>query len=117
MGDVGKYLKQIEPEDRSQIERICAVARELIPDAKEGTSYGMPALFYKDKPFIGFAVRKNFIGVYPYSGGAVAHVKSKLSGFDLTPGSIHVTKTKPIPIAVLKAMIRFRVAQIDKRQG
>ena len=115
MGDVATYLKQFPAQDREQVERICDVARKLVPDAKEGTSYGMPALFYRDKPFIGFAVRKNFISIYPYSGKVVTQVRDKLKGLDSTSGSIHFTEKQQIPIAVLKELIRFRLAEIDRR--
>ena len=52
MGEVGAYLSTVEGADRDALQRVYAIAREVVPEAEEGTSYAMPALLYRDKGLI-----------------------------------------------------------------
>jgi hypothetical protein len=47
MGTVDDYLDALEPDDRAAIDRVYALARTEVPDAEQGTGYGMPALVYR----------------------------------------------------------------------
>ena len=58
MGTVDDYLAGLDPADSEQIAGIYAVAREVVPDATQGTGYGMPALLYSGRPLI--SVRRAF---------------------------------------------------------
>ena len=49
MGEVTAYIGTIEGVDRDALERVYAIARGIVPEAEEGTSYGMPALLYRGK--------------------------------------------------------------------
>ena len=47
MGEVSAYLSTLDGADRDALERVYAIAREVVPEAEEGTSYGMAALLYR----------------------------------------------------------------------
>src|SRR5438445_96224 len=68
---IDEYLQQFNEPKRKELERIREVAKQVVPDAKEVISYGMPALTYKGKAFLGFNVHTNHIGVYQYGGEEV----------------------------------------------
>ena len=44
------YLDGLSVAERAAFEHIRKLAMDLVPDAEEGTSYGMAALKYKQKP-------------------------------------------------------------------
>jgi len=71
MSVIDDYLQGISPPQRTELERIRAIAREMLPESEEVISYAMPAIKYKGKPIIGFAARKNHIGIYPFSGKVI----------------------------------------------
>ena len=52
---VGVVDDYFEPGPRRQeaFERIRSLALDIVPDAEQGTSYGMAALRYKQKPLLG----------------------------------------------------------------
>ncbi|MBA2953001.1 DUF1801 domain-containing protein [Nocardioides sp. MAH-18] len=83
-----------------------------VPDAEEGTSYGMPAWRVKGKPLLGLNRAKAHVGVYPFSPEVVDAVRGRLAGFTLTKGGVQCTPDRPVPDDVLVEMVRLRLAEI-----
>ncbi|WP_263729393.1 iron chaperone [Cellulomonas sp. SG140] len=115
MGEVDAYLSTVDGADHDALERVIAIAREVVPEAREGVSYAMPALLYRDKGLIATVRTKKFLSLYPYSGAVVASVRDALSGFDTTSGSIHYSAQHPLPEDVVRRIVQARRAEIDAR--
>ena len=113
---IDEYLQKIEPEKKASLERIRKIAKQVVPDATETISYGMPTLQYKGKSFLGFDVHTNHIGIYPFGGEVIEVYKDKLKDFGLSKGAIRVLFDKPIPEKLLKEIIKYRIKRIaDKK--
>jgi uncharacterized protein YdhG (YjbR/CyaY superfamily) len=117
VGEVTAYLGSIQGADRAALERVYAIARGLVPEAEEGTSYGMPALLYRGKGLIATLQTRRFLSLYPYSGVVVASVSDALSGFETTSGSIHYSAEHPLPDEVVRRIVGERRAEIDAKAG
>lgn len=116
MGTVDDYLAGLAPEDRSAIDRVYGVALTLVPDALQGTGYGMPALVHRGKPLLSVMRARTHIGVYPFSPAAVAAVADALAdhpGVGLAKGTIRFQPDHPLPEAVIRHLVETRRAQID----
>ena len=113
MGDVGAYLSTVDGADRDALKRVYAIAREVVPEAEEGTSYAMAALLYRGKGLIATVRAKKFLSLYPYSGAVIASVLELLSDFDTTTGSIHYSADHQLPDAVVRRIVEARRAEID----
>ncbi len=115
MSVIDEYLQKIEPGKRKQLERIREIAKQVVTDAQEAISYGMPTLKYKGKAFLGFNLHKNHIGIYPFGGEEIEIFKDKLLeyGYGFSLGAIRVQFDKPIPEDLLKEIIKHRVKRID----
>jgi len=61
MGVIDDYLEELGDSQRAQLERICRIVLDRVPDAEEGRSYGLPAFRYKRKPLLGFAALKDHL--------------------------------------------------------
>ena len=111
---IDDYLKNIEPEKRKQLERIRKIAKQIIPDAEEVISYGMPTLRYKGKSFLGFDTHTNHIGIYPFGSSEITIFKDKLNElkYKFSTGAIRVPYNNPIPESLLKEIIKHRVKRI-----
>jgi uncharacterized protein YdhG (YjbR/CyaY superfamily) len=114
MSVIDGYLNKIEPTKREPLVRIREIAKQVIPDAQEVISYGMPTLKYKGKSFLGFNAHANHIGIYPYGAEEIEIFKDKLSKnkYEFSSGAIRVPYDKPIPESLLKEIIRHRVKRI-----
>ena len=86
--------------------------KDVAPDAEEGKSYGMPAFLYAGRPLLGFRSAKNHLSVFPFSPEAIEAVKNRLSGFNLSKGTVRFSAEKPIPEDVLTDLVRARKQEI-----
>ena len=84
----------------------------VVPDADQGTSYGMAALRYRGKPLLGFRATARHLSVFPFSAEVVAAVAGHLEGYDLSKGTIRFTADRPLPDDVVRDVVRHRVAEI-----
>ena len=100
MGVVSTYLSTIEDADRAALERVYAIALEIVPEAEEGMSYAIAALIYRGKGLIATVQAKKFLALYPYSGAVVAANLDLLEGFETTKGSIHYSATQSLEVSV-----------------
>lgn len=103
---VDMYLSTVEAADRDALQRVYAIAREVVPEAEEGTSYAMAALLYCDKGLVATVRAKTFLSLYPHSGAVVASVLEALSDFETTSGSIHYSADHQLPDALVRRIVR-----------
>jgi uncharacterized protein YdhG (YjbR/CyaY superfamily) len=116
VGAVTEYLSTVGGADGAALQRVYEVAHELVPEAEEGTSYGMAALLYRGKGLVATLQAKKFLSLYPFSGAVVASVADDLAGFETTSGSIHYSAEHQLPDDVLRRVIEARRAEIDERR-
>lgn len=111
--EVDVYLATLAESDRARIAEIYARAQAVVPDAVQGTTYGMPALLYKSKGLIAVMSNKNHIGIYPF--GALAEIADAATevGLDITKGSIHLGPGQTLPSDLLEKLLYRRVAKLD----
>ncbi|MDQ6752025.1 MAG: DUF1801 domain-containing protein [Actinomycetota bacterium] len=117
MGTVSEYLGTIEGADRAALERVYAIARELVPEADEGTSYGMCALLYRGNGLVTTLRTTKFLSLYPYSGTVIPAVIEDLAGFETTSGSIHYSAEHQLPEPVLRRIVGLRRAELDAKHA
>lgn len=117
MSVIDQYLMTVDNQNRKELERIRSIAKELIPEAEEVISYGMPTLKYKGKSFLGFSIRSKYIGIYPYGKEEIELYKNKLEklNYGFSSGAIRIPFDKPIPEDLLKEIIRHRTERIIKK--
>lgn len=117
MGAVDEYLAGVEdPDDRAALARVYALAREVVPDAEQGTGYRMPALKHRGKVLISAIRAARHLGVYPFSAAAVAAVSAQVAdieGADASTGAIRFRPGTPIPDDLIRALVAFRSAEIE----
>ncbi len=111
MSVIDDYLVKLEGVDKTIIETMYAITREMVPSATEELSYGMPAFKYKGKGLIAVMANKKFLSLYPF--GSVKKLNLDLSAYECTPGSIHFSANHPIPDDLLRKIITMRVQQIE----
>ncbi len=115
MGEVEDYLRTVDGADRAALERVYAVAREVVPEAVEGTSYAMAALLYRGKGLLATVRARRFLSLYPFSGAVVASLADALGDFETTTGSIHYSADHQLPESTLRRIVATRRDEIDAR--
>ena len=113
MGAVEEYLSGLEGVEREAVGRVLGRALELVPEAEESRSYGMPTLRYRGKPLISAIVTKSHVGVYPFSSAVIAALSMDLGGFSPSKGAIRFQLDAPLPDDVLDRIVLARRDEID----
>ena len=112
MGTIDSYLTGLDESDQVALARVLAVAMQEAPDAEQGTSYGMPALWFAGTPLLGFRAATKHLAVYPFSPAAVDAVRDQLSGASLSRGTVRFTAEAPLPEQVIRDLVRARRDEI-----
>jgi uncharacterized protein YdhG (YjbR/CyaY superfamily) len=113
--EVDQYLAKVEEPKRATLQQLRETIRQVLPDADEVISYGMPAFRQHGKVIAGFAAFKNHLAYLPHSGSVFTELKEELAGYRSTEGSLHFPIDKPLPKSLVKKLIATRLRQI--RQG
>ena len=114
--NVDEYLVGIPEPARGTLNKIRAAIRSAVPpDATETISYGMPAFKYKG-PLVWFAAFSNHCSLFP-TASVIEAFKNDLKGFSTTKGTIHFPTNKPLPAALVKKLVKARVAQNESKKG
>ena len=108
--DIDLYLAGIEEPKRSTLQTVRERILEIVPEAQQCISYGMPAFRVEGKVIAGFAAFKNHCAYLPHSGSVISEIP-ELQDFKSTPGSLHFEVDKPLSKKLLKELIRIRRAQ------
>jgi uncharacterized protein YdhG (YjbR/CyaY superfamily) len=113
MGEVTDYIAGLEEPARTVLERYRARALAAVPEAEEGTSYGMAALRYRGRPLISVVSTKQGYSVFPFSPAVVERVIAEFAGFESTKGGIKFTDKRRLPAKAFDALVARRRDEID----
>ena len=113
--NVDEYLAGVPEPARGTLNRIRAVIRSAMPaDAAEAISYGIPAFKYKGS-LVWYAAFSNHCSLFP-TASVLEAFKNELKGFSTSKGTIHFPTDKPLPTALVKKLVRARVAQNESKK-
>jgi uncharacterized protein YdhG (YjbR/CyaY superfamily) len=84
---------------------------QIVPQAEEVISYGMPAFKVDGKIVAGLLANKKHVGYYPFSGSVLHLFEKELVAFSITKSAIHVPVDKPLSKTLIRKLIKARVAQ------
>ena len=112
--DVDEYLAAVPPDQRAALEKLRKIVRAAAPKATEGISYGMPGFKYLGA-LVYFAAFKNHCSFFPASGKLIRAHQRELAGYETAKGTIRFTVDKPLPAALVKKLVKARVAENEAR--
>ena len=112
---IDDYLRDVDEPKRSTLRALRLTILEVIPDAEQGISYGMPAFRVQGNTVAGFAAFKDHLSYLPHSGTVLEQLADELAGYTMTKGSLHFAVDRPLPKAVVTKLIAVRLREADRR--
>jgi uncharacterized protein YdhG (YjbR/CyaY superfamily) len=112
--DVDEYLAALDEPKRRTLERLRTTILEIVPEAEQCISYGMPAFRLDGKVVAGFAAFKNHLSYLPHSGSVLPELADDLVGYTASKGALQFSVDKPLPKALVKKLIAVRQRQLGK---
>ena len=114
---VEEYLAALPDDKRAALERLRKTIRSAAPMATEKISYGMPAFHHRGN-LVYYAAFKDHCSLFPGSKKVLANHADDLAAYETTKGTIHFTVDEPLPAALVKRIVKERVAENEaKRSG
>ena len=113
--EVDEYLREVEEPKRSTLQRLRATILEIIPEAEQVISYGLPAFRVGGATVAGFAAFKDHLSYVPFSGSVLGQLGDELEGYTMTKSSLHFDVDRPLPKALVNKLISTRLAEARGR--
>ncbi len=115
--DVATYLDRItDPAKRAALEKLRRDILAAAPGAVDCIAWSMPSFRLDGRLLVCYAAAKNHCSLYPMSTGVMADLAEDLAKYDTTKGTIHFQADKTLPAALVKKVVRARIAE-NKAKG
>ena len=116
MADVEEYLAKVPEPARTTLQKVRAAIRSATPKgATEAISYGMPAFKYKGM-LVAYAAFANHCSFFPASGDLLKEFAEQLKDYPCSKGTIRFAMDKPLPAALIKKIVKARVAKNEAKK-
>jgi uncharacterized protein YdhG (YjbR/CyaY superfamily) len=113
--NVDEYLAGIPEPARGMLNEMRAAIRSAVPAAATETiSYKMPA-FKHEGILVWFAAFADHCSLFP-TAAVIEAFRKELKGFSTSKGTIHFPLGKPLPTALIKRLVKARVAQLESKK-
>ncbi|HMB21587.1 MAG: iron chaperone [Chloroflexota bacterium] len=106
---IDEYIAAFPEDVRDRLQTLRQLIQELAPTAEEAIKYQMPT-FVLNGNLVHFAAFKNHIGFYPTPSGTETF-KQELSPYKTAKGSIQFPLAEPLPLPLIRKIVKFRVEE------
>ena len=113
LSSMDDYIAGFPPNVRQILEQIRSAIKAIAPDAQETIKYRMPT-FVLHENLVHFAAFTNHVGFYPTPSG-IAKFRDELSAYDSAKGSVQFPLNQPIPLSLIKKIVKFRVQEVSAK--
>ena len=107
--DVDEYLAALDEPKRSTLEQLRQTIAEIIPEAEQAMSYGVPAFKIAGTTVAGFSAAKSWLSYLPHSGTVLSTIPAEdLTGLTASKGALRVPVDQPLPASLVRTLIEAR---------
>ena len=112
---IDQYLAALPERQRIPLEKLRKTIKAAAPDAEECISYGLAA-FRQHGMLVGFGATANHLGFYLMTNSLLKSYEKELKGYDLSKGTIRFQPDKPLPVALVRKLVKARLAENEAGQ-
>jgi len=113
---IDEYLAALSDDKRAALEKLRKTIRAAAPKAEECISYQIPA-YRQDGMLVGFGATGNHCAFYLMSSSIVEAHKEELKDYDTSKGTIRFQPDKPLPVGLVRKLVKARIAENAVRPG
>lgn len=107
---ISEYIEAAPAEQKPHLEALYRLAKELLPEASEKISYGIPT-FYQHENLLHFAGMQKHLGFYP-TPKVIEHFAAQLVSYKTSKGAVQFPYQKPLPESLIRKMILERKKEL-----
>lgn len=111
---IDDYIARCDADVRPVLVELRATIRTAAPDAEEAIAYQMPT-FRLHGNLVHFAACAGHVGFYP-APSAIEAFADRLRSYHTSKGAIQFPHGRPVPWALVAAIVKYRVRENLERQ-
>lgn len=109
------YLAALTADARRSLQRLRRDVKAAAPGAEDSISYGLPSLRLNGRPLVCYKATRSHCSFHPMSAAVIrAHAK-ELKAYSTSPGTVRFAPGKALPVALVRKLVRTRMAELRNR--
>ena len=110
--EIDQYLEALEEPKRGTLALLRERILDVLPDAEQGMSYGVPAFRVQGKTVAGFAAFKDHLSYLPHSGSVFPQLADELAGYTFSKGALRFDVARALPASLVERLVEVRLRQV-----
>lgn len=108
---IDEYLAAVKPDQRRVLNELRRTIKTMVPNAGECISYGIPSFRLNGRSLVFFGAWAEHCSFYPGSSVTLKKFRDDLKDFETSKGTIRFSSKKPLPTALVKKLVKARIAE------
>ena len=113
---VDTYVANLPPQTQHVIQQLRTLVREVVPEATERISYGIPTFDLGGSYLIYVAAWKKHISIYPVTGAVVAELGDEIEPYRSGKGTLKFVLSDSLPMDLIRKIVEVRRREITPGQ-
>ena len=112
---IDEYLAAVDADHRDALQKLRETIHAVAPTVEECISYGIPAFRLNGCSLVFFGAWAKHCAFYPGSSATLKKFRNELSHFQSSKGTLRFSPDKPMPVALVKKLLKARIAENNAR--
>jgi uncharacterized protein YdhG (YjbR/CyaY superfamily) len=109
---VDAYLAGLPEAERTTLEDLRILIKDIIPDVQERISYGTTVIFAVKRDLVGFVAQKKHLSFFTMSPGLARSLRDEIRAtHNLSGATIHFSPDDPLPRSLVRKILRLRLKE------
>jgi uncharacterized protein YdhG (YjbR/CyaY superfamily) len=113
---VDAYFESLTHEQRAALQELREAIAAAAPEADEGITYSMPGFLLDGHGFVSYAAFNDHYSFFPMGSEAIAAHRRELGPRVTGKGTIRFEYGERLPAALVKKVVRTRLAQATAKR-